>query len=81
MASAILTWSRGGTMIPVVPSTTISGTPPARVATTARSQDMASMITLPKGSFHDGRTNTSRLVSTSTTLFVHPMNRILSPRP
>ena len=44
--------SRGsnGTSRPVTPSSTTSGMPPVRVATTAVSQAIASRLTMPSGS-------------------------------
>lgn len=53
--------------IAVSPSTTISGMPPTRVATTAVSQAIASRLTKPTGSYTEGQTKAvaelSRLTS------------------
>jgi hypothetical protein len=49
-ASASAAGSSGGTSRPVTPSSTTSGMPPTREATTALAQPMASRLTMPSGS-------------------------------
>ena len=60
-AAASASGSPGGTRTPVSPSTTTSGMPPTRLATTAVPQAIASRLMSPKGSYTDGQTNTPRV--------------------
>ena len=58
-AAASAAGSPGGTSTPVSPSTTTSGMPPTRLATTGVPQAIASRLMSPNGSYTEGQTKTA----------------------
>ena len=80
-ASARASGSLGGTRRPVSPSTTSSGLPPTRVATTGRPAAMASSRALDMPSSTEDRTNTSKRGRSRAALGTAPRKRTPPLRP